>query len=67
MDSLKRSKMCIECKKNVVLFHLSYFCEDCIRDFFGKSDSVSTKEKEVRNCGYKSIVRNTKKTEKSYS
>lgn len=28
------SKYCIECKDNIVSHYRSYFCKDCIRDFF---------------------------------
>jgi len=31
------SKICIECKRNVVHFHRSYFCKSCIRGFFNKN------------------------------
>lgn len=31
------SEMCVDCDENVVFFYRSYFCEDCIRDFFNKN------------------------------
>lgn len=32
-------KYCIECKNNVVSHYRSYFCEDCIKDFFEDKES----------------------------
>ena len=41
---MKTPKLCIECKKNVVSHYKSYFCEDCIKNFF-----EGEKNEKVRN------------------
>ena len=33
-------RICIECKKNVVSHYRAYFCEDCIKNFFGGGKKV---------------------------
>lgn len=36
-------KLCIECKKKVVWFYRSYFCKDCIKNFFEEDKNGSKK------------------------
>lgn len=47
-------KKCIECKTEVVYYHRSMFCKDCIKDFFEGEDE---KQNELSK-----IICNTKDT-----